>query len=235
MIARSILTAPAWDPDATAQIEAAAGIVVLNVGGAPDGLHDAALEAARSALGRPGVARWVRLGPPDADLTKGAVGALCRLRPAAFVLSCVETAADVQHFGAMLAVAEAEAGLDDGSTRLVAMAESAASLFELIAIARASPRLAALGWDGEALALDFGGETAREHGGWTDPLQTARTLLLAACADARLPAIDAPFTGADPAALQREARHARRDGFSAKFALSVRQSEIIDEAFAARA
>lgn len=233
MTARSIVLAPAWDPVAAAQAGAASGLVLLDLAGAPDGLHDAALEAARAALGRPGAALWIGLGQPDDAMTKAALDALCRLKPAAFVLPRVETASDIQHFGAMLAVAEAEAGIEDGATRVVAVAESAASLFELIAIARASPRLAALGWDGEALAADFGGETAREHGGWTDPLQTARTLLLSACADARLPAIDARFTAADLEALRREARLARRDGFSAKFALSALQAGIIDEAFAA--
>lgn len=179
--------------------------------------------------GRP--ALLVRVAHPD-DGGGADLAALVALRPDAVVASRAESGADIEHLGAVLAVGEAKAGIEDGATGIVAIVETAGALFALNAFGRSSRRVVAIGWDGEALARDLGAEIAREDDGrWIDPCQTARTLTLAAAADAKLPALDSPFATRDPDAFRREAERARRDGFAGKIALDARQAEISNEVF----
>ncbi|WP_164919612.1 aldolase/citrate lyase family protein [Hansschlegelia zhihuaiae] len=193
--------------------------------------------AAADALARIGgaIPTFVRVGLLDSDAAEADLSALAPLAPTGVLLPRTEESADLEHLGALLAVAEAKAGLEDGATRIIALVETGAALFGLIGFARASRRLAAIAWDGEALAHDLGGEAPREPDGrWTDPCQTARTLVLAAAADARLPAIDSPFSGASVEAFRREAETARRDGFAGKLALDARQAAIVAQVFSRR-
>jgi citrate lyase subunit beta/citryl-CoA lyase len=230
---RSLLLVAAGDFDALdAGLAAGADSLVIDLGGAARrrGLRGAAAET----LARLGGATpaFVRIGPLDSGEAEADLAALRPLAPTGVMLPRAEEGADLEHLGALLAVEEAKAGIEDGATRIIALVETGAALFGLIGFARASRRLAAIAWDGEALARDLGGEAPREADGrWTDPCQTARTLVLAAAADAGLPAIDSPFSGATEEAFRREAAVARRDGFAGKLALDARQAAIAAEIF----
>lgn len=233
---RSLLIVPAGDPAAIEDALAAqADALILDLRSAPTGALSRAAEALRDAgrsTDRPRL--LVRINPLDATTTAADLAALCPLRPDGVMLPRAETAADVQHLGAMLSVEEAKAGFEDGAIRIVALAETGSALFGLNLLGRASRRLDALAWDGEALARDLGADAAREPDGrWCDPCQTARTLTLAASADARLPAIDSIFSASEPDAFRREAEAARRDGFSAKLARDAGQVAIVNQVFAA--
>lgn len=225
---RSVLIAPADD---AARLERALGsaadMVAVDLRAASDRARDAAASLVRTA-GRPTL---VRLRPLDDPRMREDLAAFCRAGAGGFILRAAESAADIHQLGAMLAVEEAEAGLDDGSLAIVAVTETSGALFELGAIAKASARMVALGWNGEALAVDLGAEVDRDEGFWIDPLATARTLTLAAAADARLAALDSLCSLADPDQFREEAETARRDGFSAKFALDEAQVRIANEVF----
>ena len=184
---------------------------------------------------RPLPAIWLRLPPLNGADIEAELARLRPLRPTAFVPTGAETAADIDHLGALLAVQEASIGLPDGTFGILAIVETAGAVFEIHRMARASPRLIGIGWDGEALAKDLGADEGRDPGGrWTDPLQTVRTLVLAAAADARLAAIDSPARHVDLAEFRTEAERAARDGFSGKLVVSAEQAAIADAAFAAK-
>ena len=75
----------------------------------------------------------------------------------------VRNGADVQHLGVKLAVREAELGLADGATRIIALVAGPGAVFQLGSFVSASPRLAALAFDARAFATSLGIEdlTAR--------------------------------------------------------------------------
>ena len=142
---------------------------------------------------------------------------------------------DVSHLGAKLAVREAEYGLADGATRIIAIAtETARGVFALGTLAGASQRLAGVAWGGEDLAADVGAEANRGPDGlYTDPYRLARAMTLFARGRGRgrrdrhaSTPISATSTG-----LAAECREARRDGFAAKMAIHPAQVPVINEAF----
>lgn len=154
--------------------------------------------------------------------------------PDGIVLPKTVGGADVAHLGAKLAVREAEFGLEDGATRILAIAtENAAGVFALGTFAGASHRLMGLTWGGEDLSADLGAETNRtEDGAYTDPYRLARSLTLLGAAAASIDAVDAVYTNfRDMAGLEAECRAARRDGFVAKMAIHPAQVTVINEAF----
>jgi citrate lyase subunit beta/citryl-CoA lyase len=141
---------------------------------------------------------------------------------------------DVAHLGAKLAVQEAEFGLDDGITTIVAIAtETARSLFALGSLVEASHRLKGVTWGSEDLSVEVGAETNRLHDGtYTDPYRLARSLTLFAAVAAGVDPIDAVYTNfRNDAGLAAECRAGRRDGFVAKMAIHPAQVPIINAAF----
>ena len=183
----------------------------------------------------------VRVGLP---IAKGAGPALlyvdrtvelARLPPAplaGIIIGGCVGAADVQRFGAALAVIEARAEMEDGSLRIVAEVASGAGLLAISSLPGCSPRLDAIGWNGEAFAPGVGARFARtDDGAWIGPCATVRSLTLAAAAAAGVPAIDALFSDADATAFRREAEEARRDGFRAKFTNSAEQARVLKDVF----
>jgi len=177
---------------------------------------------------------YVRINGFNGGMTDGDLDAVLPAAPDGIVLPKCQGGADVQRLGAMLALREAELGLVDGSTRIVAIAtESARALFGFASYAGASRRLEGLAWGGEDLAADLGAESNRLPGGdYAGPYALARTLtLLGAVAAGALP-IDAVYANfRDLDGLRAEALAARRDGFVAKLAIHPAQASIINEIF----
>ena len=156
--------------------------------------------------------------------------------PAAILLPRSLGAASVQQLSAKLAVREAQLGLADGATRIIAVADTAQSLFHMGSYRGSSARLAGVAWSAEALRADIGAETDRDRlGGALGPYRLARELTLLAATSARVAAIDAAFPDIrDLEGLRAEALAARRDGFTAKIALDPAQVGIINDVFPQR-
>ena len=133
---------------------------------------------------------YVRVNALDTGLTDADLAAIMSGRPNGIVLPKCLSGADVQHLGAKLAVLEAEAGIEDGATRIVPIAtETAAAIFNMGSYKGASGRLAGITWGAEDLSADLGAETNRDgHGHYTGPYQLARSLTLFAAAAAGVPA-----------------------------------------------
>ena len=190
------------------------------------------LAEARRAAERPRL--FVRVNALSTGLTDADLDGVMGSAPDGIMLPKAVGGPDVAHLGAKLAVREAEHGLDDGGTRIVAIAtETAASLFALGGFAGASRRLAGLAWGAEDLSADLGAEANRDEAGlFTEPFRLARNLMLFAAAAAEVDAIDTVFTNfRDPDGLARECREAQRDGFVAKLAIHPGQVPVINEAF----
>lgn len=190
------------------------------------------LNEARGRSARPRL--FVRVNPLDGGLTDADLETVMRAGPDGVVLPKCADGAAVQQLGAKLAVREAECGLPDGGTRILAIAtETACALFGFASYRGCSRRLDALAWGGEDLSADLGAETNRlPDGGYAAPYVLARTLTLIGANAAGVGAIDAVYTNfRDAEGLRAEALAARRDGFSAKMAIHPAQVPIINAVF----
>jgi citrate lyase subunit beta/citryl-CoA lyase len=190
------------------------------------------LRAARNEAGRPRL--LVRVNGLATGLTDADLDGVMAAAPDGIVLPKAAGGVDVAHLGAKLAVREAEFGLEDGITTIVAIAtETAPSVFALGTFAGASHRLRGMTWGGEDLSVAVGAQTNRlEDGSYTDPYRLARSLTLFGAAAAGVDPIDAVYTNfRDEAGLAAECAAARRDGFVAKMAIHPAQVPVINEAF----
>ena len=127
------------------------------------------LSAARRESKRPRL--FVRVNALSTGLTDADLDAVMQAPPDGIMLPKAVGGVDVSHLGAKLAVREAEFGLEDGATAIIAITtENARGVFALGSLAGASHRLAAVAWGGEDLAADVGAETNRgEEGLYTQP------------------------------------------------------------------
>ncbi|GLK81199.1 aldolase [Methylopila turkensis] len=167
---------------------------------------------------------WLALPAPDAlDAATLAAAPII----AGVVLDAASSRADVEHLSARLAVAEALADRPDGALRVVARIATAKGALGLAGLGAGHPRLAAIGWDADALAVDLGAAAPRGPGGaLIAPLAMVRSAVVVAAAAAGVAAIDSAFAG-DGDAFVRDAEAARTDGFSAKFALTAAQAAAL--------
>ena len=187
---------------------------------------------ARRLAARPRL--YVRVNPFASGLTAADLDAVIPAAPDGVVLPKCLGGADVQRLGANLAVREAEHGLADGSTGIIAIAtESARALFGFAGYRGASGRLEGLAWGGEDLSADLGAETNRlPDGAYAAPYALARTLTLVGAIAAEARPIDAVHTNfRDLEGLRAEALAARRDGFVAKMAIHPAQVAVINQVF----
>jgi citrate lyase subunit beta/citryl-CoA lyase len=190
------------------------------------------LSDARDQTDRPRL--YVRVNGLTTGLIDADLDGIMQAVPDGVVLPKTVGGADVSHLGAKLAVREAEFGLEDGGTRILAIAtENALGVFALGTFAGASHRLMGLTWGGEDLSADIGAEANRDdHGAYTDPYRIARALTLLGAAAAAVDAVDSVYTNfRDMEGLAAECRQARRDGFVAKMAIHPAQVPVINEAF----
>ncbi len=190
------------------------------------------LKEARAAEGRPRL--LVRVNAIDTGLTDADLDAVMRAAPDAIMLPKAEGGASVIHLDAKLAVREAENGLPDNSTTIVALAtETATAMFLVGTFRNASARLTGLTWGAEDLSADLGAQANHDTDGqFLDPYRLARSLCLAGAASAGVQAIDTVYVDfRNDAGLRRETEDARRDGFTAKMAIHPGQVAVINEVF----
>jgi citrate lyase subunit beta / citryl-CoA lyase len=238
---RSLLIAPADEQRLAEALESGADAIIVDLAQAAPaeraGARDAAAQFLKEARGRAGgpmlMARANALysGETDADLDVVMVGA-----PDAILLPGSLGASSVQQLSAKLAVREAQLGLADGATRIIAMADTAQSLFHMGSYRGSSARLMGVAWSAEALRADIGAETDRDRlGDYLGAYRLARELTLLAATSARVAAIDTAFPDIrDLKGLRAEALAALRDGFTAKIARDPAQVGIINDVFPSR-
>jgi citrate lyase subunit beta/citryl-CoA lyase len=177
---------------------------------------------------------YVRINALDSGITSDDLAASISPATKGIVLPKAEGGQDMGKLAALMRVAEARAGVDDGATRMIAVAAASASgVLNIKSYAGCSNRLEALTWDARELLNDIGARSARdETGNFTPPFALARAMVLLGAAAAGVSAIDGiSTTGVDEAALRRECAEAVRDGFTGKMTMDPAQVAIINEVF----
>jgi citrate lyase subunit beta/citryl-CoA lyase len=238
---RSLLIAPADEQRLAEALNSGADAIIVDLAQPAPAERAAAraaaarfLEEARGRLGGPVLilrANALDSGETDADLD-----AVMPSAPDAILLPGSLGAPSVQQLSAKLAVREAEFDLPDGETRIIAVADTAQSLFHMGTYRGSSARLIAVAWSAESLRADIGAETDRDRlGEALGPYRLARELALLAATSARVAAIDTAFLNIrDMEGLRAEALAARRDGFTGKIALDLAQVGVINDVFPSR-
>ena len=238
---RSYLFIPADQPRKLAKASSSgADVVILDLEDsiAPEKKEHARLEAAaflrdqHAHKTRPRL--YVRINGLDSAWAEHDLEPIMAAKPDAIMLPKCQSAQDVQHLSVKLSVHEARNDIAQGATKIMPLAcETAASLFHLGSLIKASARLIALCWGAEDLALELGAHLTRlPDGSFTSPLQMARNLTLAAARAATIAPIDAVYTDLrNVAGLQKECSLAAQDGFEGKLAIHPDQIAIINEAF----
>jgi len=181
-----------------------------------------------------GPAVYIRVNDLSTGLTDDDLAALVPARPDGIMLPKSNSGQDVQRLAAKLRVAEAEAGISDGTTWIVPIiSETAVGVLAGASYAGASGRLAGLTWGAEDLSAAIGARAARdEHGRYTDVFRLARAVTILAAGAAEVAAIDTVFPNfRDMAAFEAECREAERDGFTGKMAIHPAQVPVINAAF----
>jgi citrate lyase subunit beta/citryl-CoA lyase len=238
---RSLLIAPADEKRLAEALKSGADAIIVDLAGAAPADTVAARAAAvwllketRGRGGRP--ALIVRTNALDSGETDSDLDAVMAHAPDAILLPRSLGAASVQQLSAKLAVREADLALADGVTRIIAVADTARSLFGMTSYPGSSARLTGIAWSAESLRADIGAETDRNGlGDYAGPYRLARDLTLLAATSAGVAAIDAPFPDARNAeGLRAEALAARRDGFAGKMAIDPAQVGVINKIFPPR-
>ena len=176
---------------------------------------------------------WVRINPLHGPYALGDLAAVMAGRPGGIMLPKVNGRADLELLSHYLSALEVASGIEDGSTRVIALVcETAESVFTMGSYAGA-PRLAALSWGAEDLTAALGASESRAaEGGYGFTYELARSLCLLGASAARVAAIEtihADFR--DEGALRARAEQARRAGFRGMLAIHPAQVVVINEAF----
>jgi citrate lyase subunit beta / citryl-CoA lyase len=201
-----------------------------------DGVPVAEKEAARKnisaclAAGKVTAGRYVRVNEVGSKWFRADLNSVLMFGLDGLCLPKVEDASTIVGVARRLQEWEQEAGLAEGSIRLVAAIESARGLQNASAIASASSRLEGLLLGSEDLALDLGLPPHRVAE--ASELLYARSALVVAARSAGLRALDGVYPDyADIDGLIRDAVQARRLGFSGKSLFHPGQIEDINRIF----
>ncbi len=176
---------------------------------------------------------FVRINAFDTEMSEADLEAVMRGQPDGIVLPKCQSAEDVLRLSGFLDKCEARFQLDQGSTKIIAIAtETATSIFGLGSYKKAGPRLWGLMWGAEDLAASLGAVTNNVDGVYTEPFRLARNLCLIAAASAGVVAIDAICPNLDDLAhVEQEAEAAYRDGFGAKAVIHPKHVDVVNTAF----
>ena len=187
----------------------------------------AGLETAIRTVARAGADVLVRIN--DGDLAAGDIAAAVQPGVAALVIPKVRDAARLKQLDQLVTDAEAATGLASGSVRFVVLIETADGFLDMLAIARATPRVIAINLGNEDFAFDLGMAASEET-----LLMPRQQLAIVAAAAGILPlGLMGPATRFDdPAAYRALALKSRRFGFVGSSCIHPSQIEILNEAFA---
>lgn len=199
-----------------------------------DGVAPSAKDSARAALAgaiaqlRPaGVPIWVRVNAVSERLESD-LRAAVNAGAHGVLMPKVDAPAELHALGSLLDRVEADAGRAAGSTRVMALLESPASLIDAPAIGRASRRLDALVFGVEDFAATLG--IAPHPEAMTGPAQT----VVIAAAAAGLQPIGLPGSVADfsdPSAYRALVEHARRIGLRGSVCIHPSQVAVVNQVF----
>jgi len=176
---------------------------------------------------------WVRINPLQGPHALADLAAVLRGRPGGIMLPKSRGRADVEALDRHLSGIESAAGIEQGTTPVIALVtETAQSMFTTGGYAGA-PRLVAMTWGAEDLADALGAsENRNPDGSYLFTYELARSFCLLGAAAAGVAAVETIHGDfRDEAGLRRRAQQARRAGFRGMLAIHPAQVPIINEAF----
>ncbi|HMF69005.1 MAG TPA: CoA ester lyase [Phyllobacterium sp.] len=177
---------------------------------------------------------FVRINDLASGLADDDLAAIMPSLPHGILLPKSNSGKDVTRLSAKLNVHEAHAGVEEGSTQIIAIiTETAIGTLSAASYPGASSRLIGLSWGAEDLSAAIGARTARDESGrYTDVFLLARAVTILGASAADVAAIDTVYINyRDDEGLARECAEAERDGFTAKLAIHPAQVPIINHAF----
>lgn len=179
-------------------------------------------------LRRVGQRVMVRVNSLDTGLTRSELEAIVSPDLYGISLGKVESIWNIRDVDRMLSAIEPLAGVEPGSIKIVAWAETASALVDARDIGAASPRVIALAFGAE----DFTNDMGIERSDTGEEVQVPRSLVPVAARAANVASLDSPFVlFQDPDALRADAKRARQIGYTGKFAIHPSQLDIINETF----
>jgi citrate lyase subunit beta/citryl-CoA lyase len=166
----------------------------------------------------------VRVNPLDADGMDD-LAAVMRGRPDIVALPKVAEPAQVARLDEAVTRFEREYGIAQGATALLPNIEFARGLVQLGAIAAASSRVTACLLASEDLAADLGAERGPD----SVELAYCRQRFIVECIAGGIVAVDCPYTFSDTDGVARDARWARRLGYTAKSLVDPAHAAIVND------
>jgi citrate lyase subunit beta / citryl-CoA lyase len=168
---------------------------------------------------------WVRINSMDQGGLEDLEEVMC-CQPHGICLPKAENRSQLEALDALLADHEVANSLELGSTHIIPIIETPAGIFNVLEIAKASPRTIMLAFGAEDYTRALGAIRTNET------LLMARSMIVAAAAAADIQSSDTVFSDLeDQAGLIAEASMARGMGFSGKGAINPRQLGPITKAF----
>ncbi len=210
----------------------AADVVMVDLeDSVPPGEKTTARDMAREwvpTLRREGQRVIVRVNSLDTGLTRQELEAVVSPDLYGISLGKVESTWNIRDVDRMLNAIEPPAGVELGSTKIVAWVETAAALVDARDIGAASPRVIALAFGAE----DFTNDMGIERTDTGEEVQVPRSLVPVAARAANVASLDSPFVRfQDPDELRADAKRSRQMGYTGKFAIHPAQLDIINETF----
>ena len=197
----------------------------------PPGEKTAARDLAKEwvpVLRREGQRVMVRVNSLDTGLTRPELEAIVSPDLYGISLGKVDSTWNIRDVDRMLNAIEPVAGVEPGSTKIVAWTETASALIDARDIANASPRVIALAFGAE----DFTNDMGIERSDTGEEVLVPRSLVPVAARAANVASLDSPLVlFQDPDALRADAKRARQMGYTGKFAIHPSQLDIINEVF----
>ncbi|MEP0944351.1 MAG: CoA ester lyase [Rhizobiaceae bacterium] len=178
-------------------------------------------------------ALYVRVNAFDTDLTDDDLSVIMAGRPDGIVLPKCEHGQDVTRLDALLRVCEADNGIADGTTKVVAIiTETAIGVLNAGTYRRSSKRLEAVAWGAEDLSADIGSARRFDNGTYRDVFRYARVQTLLGAVAAGVEPLDTVYPDfRNDEGLAAECREGKLDGFTAKMAIHPAQVPIINEVY----
>ena len=175
---------------------------------------------------------WVRINPLDGPYALDDLAAILPAQPGGIMLPKVYGRADVERLDHYLSALEVANGLEEGSTPVIILLETAEAMFKT-GDYKGVRRLVALTWGAEDLADSVGAmSNLNADGSFSFTFELARSLTLLGAAAAGVPAVETICADyKDLEALKARAEMVRRNGFRGMLAIHPAQVDVINAAF----
>ena len=170
----------------------------------------------------------IRINPLGSGYTEEDIRTVIPLKPSLLMPTKVSGAKDIEIISAMMAEAERDHGMPEGTVGLLPLIETAIGVETAYEIATADPRVKAIFLGAEDLSSDLQAVRSKEN----IEIIYARGRMVMAARAAGVDVYDTPFTDTnDEEGLRLDAEHARALGFTGKAVISPRHVEAVNAAF----